>query len=329
MYSSDSKVHLLNHFKSFAAAARAHHIDMWCDIDLRLLLSFPDSAVTFYPQFLEIPDAGPEYSSAFRQEAVCFTGWRPYLPVGVNAFIDKLHLKQQFIDHGFAVPAFSVDPHCRWHDVLVKSRHGAFGKGMHGPFRSADEYLLQPEGGEYYECFVPGTILKIAYWDATPVSIEAQDMPVLTGDGKRSLLEMAHERAKQRGRDGMDEWVLDEVLTYQGHGVDVVLPSGEEVMADFRYESDFLTCHAVEEMLLPHERFASWQDDFQRLGDFLFSLLRQEKILHLYYSVDAILSDDGVLYVLEANANPTVHPCAYPAMVTTIVQEKEGLAVLT
>lgn len=327
MYSADSKVYLLNHFKSFRQAATSQLATMQSDDGLKLSLSFAGHQVFFYPQFLEISDDGPVYTNHFTADAVCFTGWRPYQPIGVKPFSDKLLLKQLLMDHGFAVPAFSDDPRCQWHDVIVKSRHGSFGKGMRGPFRATDEYLLRPEDGEYYECFMPGTILKIAYWDGAPVSIEAQAMPVLTGDGKRSLLEMAHERAKQRGRDGMDEWALDEVLAYQGYSVDTVLASGEEVMADFRYESDFLMCHAVEEMAWPHPRFTSLKDTFERMGAFLMSMVKQEGVPHLYYSVDAVLSEDGVLYCLEVNANPTVHPCAYPVMVASMVHEKKSTAV--
>jgi hypothetical protein len=319
MYLADSKVHLLNHFKSLLEVAYTKDVEANINCkDFIVTLTSRFQTVTLYPQFLKIDHNGPGYTKDFTHEVVCFIGWRPYISTAIAAFTNKLEIKKKLLEGGFLTPDYSTEINYDAKDVIVKKIYSSFGKHLHGPFQSAQDYPLQSENGEYYEKFINGTIAKIAFWNEHPVYIELQDMPELEGDGKSTILELAQNRATQRARQ-LNEYQLDEVIDYQNKSLESILAKGEKILADFRYESDCSECYSVQEIPLPHPAIEHISDLLHRLGKYLFSLIQKEDHPYFYYGADAILTATGELWVLEVNANPTVHQCVYPIMLKNIM----------
>jgi hypothetical protein len=319
MYKSDSKNYLLNHFKSLQQANLKYNAELIINANnMHLELIHKNKKHILYPQFLEFMHGNPVYSSHLTPDAICFIGWRPYQPYPIQAFVDKIIFKESLLKNKFLTPLYSVDKFCKLDHVIIKNRQGSFNQSLYGPYQSATEYPLNPESGEFFEQFIYGKILKISFWNDEPVSLEEQEMPTLTGDGESSILKLAAERAKKRNRN-INEFKLDEVVSFYGKSTEDVLAKKEVIIADFRYESEFCECYAVKEIPLPNKSYQIFDVEFKRVGAFCYHLIKAEGIENLYYSIDAILSDNNQLWFLEANANPAVHPCAYTKILESLL----------
>jgi hypothetical protein len=321
MYRESSKVFLLNHFKYLESAAKLYNAQLFLNIsNFQVSLSINNQNHILYPAFLEIVHGKPYYSPEFTEAAVCFVGWRPYQFIEIPLLADKLYMKKLFLDNGLLTPEFSIDPNVFMTNVIVKQKNSSFGKGLRGPFKSTNEYSLQPEKGEFFESFVGGEILKIYYWNDMPVCIETQKMPIAVGNGIDTIENLASIKAFARGRDA-DVSQLNDVLNFQNKNHATVLKEGEAVLLDFRYESDFCDCFSISETPFPEESNEPLIEEFYYLGEVLFSLIKKENIQNLCYTVDAILTESGEPWFLEVNTNPTVHQYIYEEMVNSLSQQ--------
>src|SRR4051812_18090516 len=110
MYESDSKVYLLNHFKSLHKASLQYDASLNLNgHNLQLEVDFKKSKAILYPQFFQMTDGELQYVEEFSDNAICFIGWRPYQAQTINHFIDKIHLKDLLTQHRFLTPEYSTD----------------------------------------------------------------------------------------------------------------------------------------------------------------------------------------------------------------------------
>lgn len=318
MYDESSKVFLINHFKKLEAAASTYNAKLYLNVsNFEIELTISNTVFLLYPQFLEILDNKPYYTRKFTQDAVCFIGWRPYQPADLPNFADKLYMKKLFQESGFLTPGFSLDPNASLSNVIVKRNGNSFGSGLRGPFKSSTEYQINPKIGEFFEEFIGGEILKVYYWNETPVCMERQKMPIAVGNGVDSIEILATRKALERGRE-TDCSSIDDILTFQDKTRQTILNNDEAVLLDFRYESDFCDPFSITETHFPESNNESMITSFYHLGSVLFSHLKKENIKNLCYTVDAILTTDGESFMLEMNTNPTVHHLVYEEMIDSL-----------
>jgi hypothetical protein len=316
MYDADSKVHLINHFKWLQNACKQYDAEIILNCkNFLATVNLRNSDFLLYPLFLEKSDTHLRYTTEFNQSAVCFLGWRDYPTREIDLFSDKILLKEQLLIHGLLTPSYSTDINYAGQDVIIKKRSGSFGEAIYGPYKYASDYPLHPEEGEFFEQLIKGKIIKLLYSDNEPIYLEVQKMPTITGNGRSTIAELAQKRAVSRGRLGCNKYQLDEILSYQDKSLASVLANKEEVWADFRYESDLAKCHAIKELLPSHPFFKALNSNFDRIGDYLFAVIQQHNVEHLFYTVDAILDDEKKLWILEVNANPAIYPAAYPKII--------------
>ena len=64
------------------------------------------------------------------------------------------------------------------------------------------------------------------------------------------------------------------------------------------------------------------------IGQVLWNKAQEEIAGPLAYTVDAILDDNGQLWILEVNSNPFIHPDLYPIMVKTIAKQRKNVRVV-
>lgn len=308
MYEADSKVHIINHFKTLLSSTKTHNLSAHLNIqDFILHVQSKQKMLVLHPQFLEIIDDKPHYTEKLTNDSVCFIGWRPYPAPHFSIFPNKIKIKDLVKSAGLSTPEYSTDNAFFCNNIIVKDRVNSFGKGMHGPFRSTDEYDLSND--QFYEKFIEGTILKVSFWNETPLYLEEQVMPKLIGDGKQTILDLAHQRAEKRDRT-LNLEQFDEMLCYHDLNPEDVLPKGDTLLADFRYESDMAKLQSVKERVIDETIFRNHIDEFHLYGQLITRLFR-EKVDNLYYNIDLIRDDQDRLWFLEANANPTVHQSAY------------------
>lgn len=323
MYEENSKVYLINHFKALLNACSLCPVELSLNFNnFQMYAKFNNKTFVFYPQFLTITNDEPKYTHIFNHDVVCFNGWRPYSYENLSQiFSDKLHFKKALSKLGFLTPAYSLDNNNLLNNAIIKRREGSFGKNLRGPFRTAADYHLDLNVGEFCEKFINGRIVKISYWTNEPLYVEFQNMPRFTGDGVNTIEMFAEQRASQRGRKKINYTQLNDLLRYQNKTLASILSPNESILADFRYESDFSECYSVKELPLPDRALINLVDKLETLGEFLYYLIRKEEhIEHLFFTVDAILDKNQKLWFLEFNSNPTVHQSTYPIMLKSLWQ---------
>lgn len=277
--------------------------------------------VELFPQFGFIrPDGGIGYLRALDNNAEYFIGWRPYAIRFWPLSFDKRAFKAFCRGNGVAVPR-------QWNrledieaDVLIKRGVSSFSQGILGPYTPA---ALKRMGralldGEFFEEFIPGEIIKVWYWNAMPVCLEALPMSTVTGDGTRTLRQLIKFRKFPHSGDDWEPW--RGVAEYQGLHLEAVVPDGREVLIEFRYQSCVrrgLPDYASSNVLAKYaatplmEQLRSSSEVFWRA---IPDAVRRDTL----FTVDGILDRNGVARFVEMNSNPAVHPDAYAPMLESL-----------
>ena len=339
------------HYFYLKCAADRFAVPATLDITTSIVkLSYPDNtAHLLYPQFSKTRDTGSRfYHALLEKESDRFAGWRPYLPIFIDGFNDKLYFKQYLLAAGCLTPDYSESTTADLVGVIIKNRQSAFSENIKGPFAAASECPLHPEQGEYYEQFIAGEIVKIWYGNAKPICIELASMPAVLGDGQQSIGELIIALSASKGYENPQDRLLkqlirdqaaykddpryegarvtlnriQQVLLYSGYTLDDVLDKQQRQIIDFRYVHRFPRNNAVHWLDRCELDVTPYRDQLEYTGAVIATLLEQPSCSLLFYTVDAILDDSQQLWILEANSNPMMHPFVYEDMLHYLSQSK-------
>jgi hypothetical protein len=274
----------------------------------------------FQPQFvIYTPDGRSAYTSNFTMEAGPFVGWLPYSIKRWELSSAKLKIKEYLVKHKIPTPAYSTDPDADMPNVIIKKNQSSFGDGIKGPFRSSRQCKIDSAQGEFYERFVMGKIVKIWYWNAMPVVLEAWDMPKLVGNGKQSIREMYLTMPK----GGFGRKIFPNIETYadvlaiQGYSPETILQENESAVVDFKYTTPLIQRSFENTAQLCDEKHVLYSQ-LHAIGEVLWMGIPEPLRQNTAYSVDAMLDADNVLNVLEMNSNPQLHPDIYATMLESL-----------
>jgi hypothetical protein len=288
--------------------------------DFSLEVRARNRAYRFYPQFTVMSEARQwQYEQRPGPRMRGFAGWLPYFnkrwPIGSG----KFQFKDFCAEQGLPTPRSWRAPAPDMRDFLVKLDKQAFGRGMRGPFRS-----LQAAGapqalgeGAYYEQFIRGRSLKAWFWEDKLASLEEEEMPMVTGNGRSSVRELMQPQA--RTTSVAIDWDRGEDLArFQGVTLDTVLPEGQSVLADISFMSPLRPPRVQIDSSL--ERYKDWPvlDKLRKLGPVLWQGIPETLRPATIYTLDALADENDGVWLLEMNCNPAIHPEAYPLMFETL-----------
>lgn len=330
------KGELLDHFIILQEAVEAMAAEAILGLtNFFVFIRAPGRTLVLYPQFLVEVDGVRQYTLQFSARARRFIGWLPYYNKRWELASDKLLFKAWASSHGIATPAHAPARELAGAglgDFIVKQRHSSFGRGIRGPFHSTALASLQLEEDEYAEQFVFGKSLKIWYWEDTPVCMEIDTMPTVTGDGQasiRALLERRLsdlKRGKGRRADAADTSSCDfsgveQYLAYAGCTLDTVLPYGTSQTVDLRYGTPYMLPAFRKTLDLKRRMPQDLREQLLHIGRASWSGIPENVRAGTAYTVDAILASDRTIHVLEMNSNPFLHPLLYRHIIPAYLSE--------
>ncbi len=320
-----SKNEFLDHVKWLRHAVMAAGAEFIVAGDsLQALLRRGSHHWLLHPQFLMTVGGVGQYTPQLHEQSETFAGWLPYRTKRWPISTDKLAFKRFATAAGLPVPEHFMAAADSLGDVIVKRASSSFGRHLHGPFRSARERPLDLSQSEYYERFVRGDMLKIWFWNDTPVCAEQIKMPFVTGDGASTLRELITLRAKHRRRYTKEEFdeqlaSCSSVLRYFGADLETVLPKGTTQLIEFRYSSYLRPPGDRVTLDFATQPEPSWMPIIRTAGRKLVAGIPEGIRAKTQFTVDAILDDAGQVWFLEMNSNPMTHPLAYPLIVQSML----------
>lgn len=272
--------------------------------------------VELLAQFGLFRPGGIGYSQTLLETTSFFIGWRPYGNRVWPLSFDKRAFKAFCRGNGVAVPRQWSRAEDVEADVLIKRGVSSFSEGINGPYtqaavRGSSRVLAN---GEFFEEFIAGDIIKVWYWNATPVCLEVFPMPTVTGDGTRTLRQLIR-RVKVPHAEA-DWQALQTIAEYQGLALDEVVPQGRRVLVEFRYQS---ILHRVRPDFPNLNALASFaetplMDQLRRGGEIFWRGIPEPTRQNTLFTVDGVLDRNGTACFVEMNSNPAVHPDAYAPM---------------
>ncbi|MGC5808092.1 hypothetical protein [Ralstonia pseudosolanacearum] len=310
-------------------------ITTWARANQAATILYPDSFslgvkkdglnLLMNPRFVALINGQWGYTSSYREHECGFVGWLPYSTKRWQLSSEKLAFKQYAATHGLPTPRHWFDGPCQAENFVIKPTRGSFGHGIRGPFR-ADEYDQVSNtlaDGEYFEEYVIGRSTKIWYWSGVPYAMEAFSPPMLYGDGRRTLREIASTRRGtfERAHDLSN---AQAVLHWQRLTPDTILADGATAQIDFRHVSayDPIVLRDRESLSLaaPDVRTQT-----QHIGRVLHLGIPEQMRANTLFTVDAMLDAHDRLWLLEMNSNPVVHPKVYGAMLDEVfTMQRQG-----
>ncbi|MGV2895821.1 hypothetical protein ACNPPY_08485 [Achromobacter sp. AGC78] len=269
--------------------------------------------VVLIPRFVRDYEGRTIYQRDFTGDGD-FIGWMPYPVKSWPLSTDKTLFKDYALANGLRVTASWTSGPPLTPDYIIKPAIGSFGVGIRGPFGPlaplSDDIAIQE--GNFCEQFIRGRSAKAWFWNGEPVALEVLSPPEITGDGRRTLREIA---TQPRGNFDLT-MNLDEsaqILAWQGYSLDEVLPEGVRAMLDFRY-------------LTPHDRVTLKNRDvwhqmppdvaaqFCYAGPLLYRGIPEAVRKNSVFTLDAVIDENDQVWLLEMNSHPMIHPNVYPAM---------------
>jgi hypothetical protein len=276
--------------------------------------------VVLIPRFVREYEGRTIYQRDFTGDGD-FIGWMPYPVKSWPLSTDKTLFKDYALANGLRVTASWTEGPALAPDYIIKPAIGSFGVGIRGPFGPlaplSEDIALQE--GNFCEQFIRGRSAKAWFWNGEPVALEVLTPPQMTGDGRRTLREIA---SQPRGNFDL-VMNLDEstqILAWQGYQLDEVVPEGVNVMLDFRY-------------LTPHDRVTLknrnvWEQmpaevtaQFCYAGPLLYRGIPDSIRRNSVFTLDAVIDDDNRVWLLEMNSHPMIHPNVYPHMLASMFDE--------
>ena len=322
----------MNHVRAVKAWAEAHGGQATLDLlTFELEVKARNRYFKLHPQFLANVRGRLAHVPRLSGDVVGFIGWLPYQPMRWPALGDKLAFKHLLMQAGQRTPATWSTPGEVQADYIVKQSAGSFGVDMIGPFRRGE--LPSPEraaslgrrdgrGSVFVEQFVCGRNVKAWFWGARPFHVQLHDYPLVSGDGHRTIRQLAAERLDRSGQDLATynelPFVTD-ALAYQQSRFDDVLPLGEQRWLDFRYGRRFAPEAKTEQddNALPGLSHPE-RSQVDSAGATMATELAKTLGPPVLYTLDGVLDAAGRIWWLEVNSNPIFAPTGYPLMLETL-----------
>ena len=284
-------------------------------------LRINDRKVVLIPRFVREEEGRIVYHRDMSADGN-FIGWMPYAVKSWSLSNDKRHFKDYAVANGLRVTANWTEGTHLAPDYIVKPAVGSFGIGIRGPFGplaplDADVELAE---GEFYEQFIRGRSAKAWCWNGRPVALEVLTPPMITGDGRRSLRQIA---AQPRGNFdvalNLEESV--QILAWQGVDLDSVLPAGTEVMLDYRYMTPYdrvtVTNRNVWRSVSPEIA-----GQFSYAAQLLYRGIDAAVQRNSVFTLDAVIDAEDRVWLLEMNSHPMIHPSVYPHMLASVFDDE-------
>jgi hypothetical protein len=315
----------MNHFAALQRLAGRTGAQISLDVSTFVVeVKLRNRYYRFQPQFLIKRDGRFAQTPTLTDDAVGFSGWRPYAPFAFPLATDKLAFKRHFEAREQQVPATWLHPRDADRDFVVKRSIGSYGMAMSGPFRVEERSAFDIGaaaigGGEVFaEAFVEGTIVKVWYWGQRAFFAHRQVYPTIEGDGTSRVSELARARMQIADADWIDSAaakVAHACLRYQGLAPDDVLRWGRTAWIDYRYGRSYAQAGPTRSS---DNELASFGEDaraqIDSAGVVAAQALMQTVPVPVAYALDAMLDAEGKLWWLEMNSNPTVPPEGYAEM---------------
>ena len=267
---------------------------------------------TLMPQFITFHHKQKRQILEFDHDVHRFIGWRPYTFRSIPLLTDKRQFKTWLKEKGCLTPAFSTTP-SGLENVLLKNATSAYANLIRGPYRKSEECPFNLETGDFFEAFIEGTITKTWCWNAQPICMEFHTMPTVVGDGQSTIRDLIL-RHLGAGMQGPNWKAIEAVLTYDEQTLDTVLANASTQRVDFRYASRLSQADEINTQLYANIKQPFVTEQLDRVARCLWQDVIARHHRELLYTIDAILTPDNQLWLLEANANPVVHPLTYPYM---------------
>jgi len=307
----------LNHLRPIRAWAASRGAKLALDAEtFALQVSLGDRTCHFVPRFSIRTPNGFAYTNVLGDQG-SFVGWLPYEVRRWPAAVDKLNFKQWCVDQGLRTPQWGVEPLGPTLDFLIKGRRGSFGQGITGPYPAAHGASMAELPVDcFYEAFKFGQAAKAWYWRDRPVAVEVVAPPHVVGDGRRSIEALLGEV-----RGSFDKAYspanAGQILAWQGMAASDVPAAGRKVWIGYKYVSDYdapvFSDRDKWDKLDPAVR--------QQLLDAgpAFHRAIPAQIAHSVYTIDAVLDPHGLVWFLEMNCHPMVHPKVYAVMLEDLL----------
>ena len=296
----------------------------YLDFDsLKLEIRANGKCVEFLPQYMFRRDGKIAYTPRLLPEVREFIGWRHYFNRVWPEAVDKSAFKRLCADSGLLTPKRYSQSAGVSTDVLIKRSRSSFGEGIVGPLTPGALHAsnIALTEGEYIEDFIAGDIAKIWYWNAKPVAIEILPMPSILGDGSSTVDELLRKRILSLKTRRPPEWeVWKAVIGYQGLSLESVLPEGQRLMVDYRYQSGLHSAAGHYNNALSSFDNTIVQEQLSVASAVFWNAIPANIRLDTLYTVDAIIDAGRKVWFLEMNCNPIVHVDAYPHMFDSLFE---------
>ncbi len=275
-----------------------------------------------YPKFLQSNPNQTCYIKQLNSDVTAFSGWQnyrraPFSESCLKTLSDKIKTKLELQRLGVKVPTWSNKKDNDISPCIVKKQISSFAADIHGPFNKSSDCNDFFGLSEFFEEFIEGNIVKIWFWKGSPIILESQPMPTITGNGAQTVEELIRIQGGFN-KDFLYEDRIDEMLDYYKKTRDEILERDEELLVDFRYGSMLADPELIDDFYTPLKEYPQLQEQIDILANAMKIILCVEEDADYVFTVDAILSDDTQLYVLEVNTNPEIHPYLYQYMARSI-----------
>lgn len=313
---------LLSHVKAVHAWHRQRGGTSTIDMQtFRLTVTNRGQTIQLLPQFVFNADGRIRYRPDLVDEVSGMIGWLPYFNRRWPEGFDKLAFKRSMSSAGIRVPAHwftSAEP---LENVLIKQPRLSFGEGMRGPFRMIDEQDARHRlaGDEFYEQLIPGAMLKVWFWNETPVSADRRLPPAIIGNGTDTVLKLTtvafdlHQphraTAFARAKQGMTD-----LLAFQGVDWETILPAGAPVVVDFLYGSTLFPSVGQNQNVVSQLMQGPLRSQLLDAGAALRAAIPETYPGGSLFSADAVIDPFERIWWLEMNCNPMMPPETYRPM---------------
>jgi hypothetical protein len=279
--------------------------------------------VQLQPQFVVVKNGSMAFTPKLVSDAVSFCGWRAYFNRVWPAAVEKLTFKEFCTANRLRAPSYWINPQDVSKPAVLKRSRSSFSQGISSPsmpetIRASNPVLTH---GEYFDEFIPGTIAKIWYWNEAPVCLEMASMPSVVGDGANTL-RLLISRSKV-AYVKLDWARVEAIAAFQGLSLDSIVPSGRQVLVDFRYISPLHAAHIVNQNVFPRYVDTPLVAQLRQDGRVFWRAIPEAVRQNTLYTVDAIVDSSQRAWYLEMNCNPIVHPDTYFAMFESFFGEAD------
>ncbi len=276
-------------------------------------IALGERAVRFYPQFLTDQQGHIGFVPKLQSGVSGFVGWLPQPGKGWKESTDKLAFKAFARSHGLRTPLYGGPGTLPATDYMVKKAASTLGRDLHGPFPASR--AAEIASGHFWEQFVRGRVVKAWYWDGELAVVEIVRMPTVTGDGKRTLAELA---LQALGPAVAATPLPMELLALQGVALHSVPQAGQTVELEYRYISPFNPSNHVDQNAREAIRGTTVEEQLVRAGRVCLQALPEQQRQNTAFSLDGVLDAQDRLWLLEVNCNPLLHPAFYETMLDAL-----------